>query len=45
MIWCCDQCQKLTFSVGSKNMHLVFKVVANLTYLVAIIGGHVTTHH
>ena len=34
------QCQKLIFSAGT--CYLVFKVVAKLTYLVAIIGGNVT---
>ena len=34
------QCKRLNFSVGC---YLVLKVVAKLTYLVAIIGGHVTT--
>ena len=33
------QCWRLTFFVGGN--YLVFKVVAKLTYLLAIIGGHV----
>ena len=32
--------KKFTFSVGSKYLLPGFKVVAKLTYLVAIMGGH-----
>ena len=37
-----SQCQKLTFLWIASTFYLLFKVVAKLTYLVAIIGGHVT---